>query len=112
MTALLQRLFGDRIADELRAPFVLGDTTALRNLFSEAGIPRTDIRTLDGTARFPSLQSWLHTDIKGWTLAEKIDEIQYQTLLREAGSALRSYVRPDGTVTFAAPAHIATVAKS
>src|SRR5262245_26271307 len=55
MTALLQRLFGDRIADELRAPFSLGQTVALRSLFAAAGIP-VEIRTLDGTARFPSLE--------------------------------------------------------
>jgi len=109
MTALLRRLFGDRIADELRAPFSLGETATLRTLFAEAGIP-AEIRTLDGTARFPSLESWVHTDIKGWTLADKIDDAQYRFLLREADRALRPYVQPDGRVT-RAPAHIAIAAK-
>jgi SAM-dependent methyltransferase len=111
MTLLLQRLFGDRIADELRAPFILGDTTILRALFADSGIAQIHIRTFDGTARFPSLESWVHTDVKGWTLADKIDEAQYQILLRESGAALQSCVNPDGTVCFAAPAHIVTATK-
>src|SRR5215204_2417295 len=73
MTVLLQKLFGSRIADELRAPFVLGDPQALRALFTQAGIPEVEIRTSDGMARFPSIQSWVHTDVKGWTLADLID---------------------------------------
>src|SRR5262249_53538725 len=36
MVALLERLFGKRIADELRAPFALGDRKALASLFSDA----------------------------------------------------------------------------
>jgi ubiquinone/menaquinone biosynthesis C-methylase UbiE len=112
MAALLQRLFGERIANELRAPFVLGNTKALRALFEEAGITRVEIRTLDGTARFPSIESWVHTDVKGWTLADLIDEAQYQTLLQEAKRELQRYAQPDGTVTFAAPAHIVTATKA
>jgi SAM-dependent methyltransferase len=79
MTALLQRLFGEGIADELRAPFALGDRAALRAVFAVAGIDEIKIDTLPGTARFPSLESWVHTDVKGWTLADKIDETQYHT---------------------------------
>jgi hypothetical protein len=35
-----------------------------------------------------------------------------QTLLRESELALHSYVQPDGTVTFAAPAHIVTATRT
>ena len=42
MTALLQRLFGERIADALRAPFALGDPEALAALAAQAGIPARD----------------------------------------------------------------------
>ena len=111
MTALLQRLFGDRIANELRAPFALGDPEALRSLFAEAGIPKLEIRTPDGTARFPSIESWVHTDVKGWTLADLIDDAQYQILQQEAKREFEPYVQSDGTVAFAAPAPIATATK-
>ena len=111
MTALLRRLFGDRIANEMRAPFALGDLETLRSLFTQAGIAEVDVRTLDGTARYPSLEAWVRTDVKGWTLADLIDEAQYQTLLREAAMELSPYVQSDGTVVFPSPAHIAIATK-
>jgi hypothetical protein len=59
---------------ELKAPFVLGDTKAFAALLEAAGIPRAKIQTPHGTARFPSIESWVHTDVKGWTLADLIDD--------------------------------------
>lgn len=107
--ALLERLFGRQVADALRAPFVLGDPAALRGLFASAGLRDVEIRTLEGTARFPSIQAWMYTDIRGWTLADTLDDAQFARLLEEAEKALRPFVRGDGSVAFAAPAHIATV---
>ncbi|WP_119458965.1 methyltransferase domain-containing protein [Rhodospirillaceae bacterium SYSU D60014] len=112
MVALLQRLFGDRIANELRAPFILGDPDALRSLFIQADIPNGAIQTPAGTARYPSIEAWVHVDVKGWTLADLIDDAQYRTLLREAERELSRYIQPDGTVAFHSPAHIATATKA
>jgi SAM-dependent methyltransferase len=111
MAALLQRLFGERAAEALRAPFALGDPEALRAVFARAGIPGIELRTWDGMARFPSIESWVHTDVKGWTLADLIDDAQYGRLLRAAREELTGYVACDGTVAFPSPAHIATAAK-
>jgi SAM-dependent methyltransferase len=105
MTALLQRLFGERIADALRAPYALGDPEALAALAANAGIP-AQITTRQGTARFPSIDAWVHTDVKGWTLADMIDNGQYRLLQQEAPGALAHFVQPDGTIVFDAPAHI------
>jgi SAM-dependent methyltransferase len=111
MTALLQRLFGEHVANALRAPFVLGDPEELRSLCARAGIPRVEIRTPGGTARFPSVEAWVRTDVRGWTLADLIDEAQYRVLLREADRELAGYVQEDGTVKFPCPAHVVTAAK-
>jgi ubiquinone/menaquinone biosynthesis C-methylase UbiE len=111
MTALLQRLFGERIADALRAPFALGDPKALTALAAKAGIP-AQITTREGTACFPSIDAWVHTDVKGWTLADMIDDGQYQQLRQEAPRALARFVQPDGTVVFDAPAHILCATKT
>ena len=62
------------------------------------------------TARFPSLEAWVRTDVKGWTLADMIDEDQYQTLLVEARTALAAFERSDGSVAFKSPAHVVTIA--
>jgi SAM-dependent methyltransferase len=109
LTALLQRLFGDDVADALRAPFALGEPDQLRALFIGAGMPQAQVTTHDGVARFPSLRSWVFTDVKGWTLADMIDDAQMDLLLREAERELRRFVATDGRVEFSAPAHIVTV---
>ena len=106
MAALLQRLFGDRVVAALHAPFALGDAAVLRFLFAEAGITNIEIRTSDGTARFPSIESWVHTDVKGWTLADLIDDRQYDQLRRAAATELTPYAQRDGSVAFRCPAHI------
>jgi hypothetical protein len=108
MVDLLQGLFGDEAANALRAPYVLGDTSALAALFDEAGLPGAEVGTQMGTARFPSVESWVFTDIRGWTLADMIDDTQYAQLLGEANRVLQSFVTASGAVEFAAPAHIVT----
>jgi SAM-dependent methyltransferase len=111
VTALLQRLFGDAVAEGMRAPYALGDPADFRALFTEAGIAGAEIRTRDGAARFPSIEAWVHTDVKGWTLADLIDDAQYDLLLSEAKRDLGEFAGDDGRVAFAAPAHIATATK-
>jgi SAM-dependent methyltransferase len=111
MTELLQQLFGDQVAGALRAPFLLGDRQLLHSLFAEAGIAEAQITTHKGTARFPSLPAWVYTDIKGWTLADVLDDTQFEQLLQWAQEALHQFVRDDGTVVFDSPAHIVTATK-
>ncbi|MGH7897284.1 MAG: hypothetical protein ACREQQ_04980 [Candidatus Binatia bacterium] len=62
-------------------------------------------------ARFPSISSWMHTDVKGWTLAERLDDEQYARLLREAERELRRFAAADGSVAFDLPAHVVTATK-
>ncbi len=96
----------------MRAPYVPGDVQALRSLFMEAGISDIQTVTYAGTARFPSLQSWVYTDVKGWTASDMIDDAGFERLLAEAERELRPFVTTDGTVSFSAPAHIVTTTKA
>jgi SAM-dependent methyltransferase len=111
VVALLQRLFGARAADALRAPFVLGEHSTLLSQFEAAGIADAKVTTVTGTARFPSIQAWMYTDVRGWTLDEMIDDQRFASLVAEADEDLRRFVGPDGTVAFDLPAHIVTAAK-
>jgi len=111
MVDLLLRLFGEEAAEGLRAPYNLGDVTQLRALFEAADIPGAAIQTLPGTARFPSIDAWMFTDIKGWVLADRLDEAQFARLLKEAQLALAPFVTAEGSVAFSAPAHIASAVK-
>lgn len=108
MIGLLDRLFGAEVADALRAPFALGEPASVEAILDRAGIRHATLKTVPGTASFPSLAAWLHTDVRGWTLADMIDDDQYATLSREAGKELAPFVQSDGSVRFAAPAHIVT----
>ncbi len=108
MVDLLRRLFGDGVAAALDAPFVLGDRELLRSVVDTAGIEDAEVRTEVGTARFPSLASWIHTDIRGWTLADMVDDDQLTRLQHEAETALRPFVTDDVRVEFAVSAHIVT----
>jgi SAM-dependent methyltransferase len=107
MVGLLADEIGDWAAEALRAPFCVGDPEALgallRRSFAHAGVA-----VKDGQARFASLDDWLHTEIRGWTLAERIDDDQYARLRRAAETRLAGFVADDGSVRFAAPALIAT----
>jgi SAM-dependent methyltransferase len=108
---LLTRLFGEDVAGAKLAPFSLGDLPTLRALLAEAALPTARIDTQVGTARFPSIASWVHTDIRGWTLADAIDDGQFARLLREAEIAFQPFVAPDGTVAFDATAHLVTATR-
>jgi ubiquinone/menaquinone biosynthesis C-methylase UbiE len=110
LTALLQRLFGERVADALRFPFALGDPDALADLAAQAGIQAT-ITTRKGTARFPSIEAWVDTEAKGWVLGAMLDDDQSRQLRQEAPRALERFVQADGTVLFDAPAHILCATK-
>ena len=106
--ALLERLAGTAAADALRAPFVLGDVPDLESLFAAAGATSSEVRTLDGTARFPSVRSMVEADLRGWlpVMGVQLEEELIGRILSEAESALGAYVTDDGEAVFRAPAHI------
>ncbi len=111
MAKLLRRLFGEQAADALRFPYVLGDIEVVQSLFANSELPDVEFATYEGTARFPSIESWVYTDIRGWTLADMIDAEQYETLLREARRELRPFANEEGKVAFSSPAHIISATK-
>jgi SAM-dependent methyltransferase len=107
MVELLGELFGDQAADALRAPFLLGDPEQVRELVATA-FPNPVVATRGGTARFESIEAWVHTDVRGWTLAGMINDDEYEELLREATRRLTRFTDADGRVAFPAPALITT----
>jgi SAM-dependent methyltransferase len=108
--ALLQRLAGQRAADALRAPFVLGDRQNLSAIFANAGAASVAIATHAGTARFPSIRVMVEADLRGWlpVMGVILAEEQIERILQEAEGALAEYVGADGQVAFEARAHIVT----
>jgi SAM-dependent methyltransferase len=112
VTRILGQLFGQETADALRAPYSLGDEGLLMSLFHVDGLKDVKITTLQGKAVFPSLHSWMYTDVKGWTLADVLDDEQFGQLLRSAEEKLTEFVDANGQVSFDAPAHIVSATKT
>ena len=108
LNALIRRLFGNDAAEALLAPFVLGDRNELEALFASAGATNVNVASHPGTAVFPSMRDWLFTEIRGWTLADRIDDMQFELLVKEAEHELAQFVAADGQVVFDAPAEIVT----
>jgi len=111
MTDLLQRLFGDRAADALREPFSLGAKAVLAQYFTDPRLGSVTITTHEGTAHFESIEDWVNINIKGWTLADMIDEAQVAELLQASHVEFRRFVQPDGSVVFPIPAHIVSAVR-
>ncbi len=111
LASLLHHLFGAEAERALHAPFGLGDAEKLLSLFEAAEIPQAKRETRQGKVRFPSLAAWLHTEIRGWTLADRIDDRQYERLQREGRRELARFCREDGIVRFPASAHIVTATR-
>ncbi len=109
---LLQRLFGDSAANALRTPFKMGDERLLSSLFTDAGIRGAWLVEEQETARFSSIKDWLFTEIKGWVLADTIDDAQFARLLEEADPSLCSFVSAGGRVEFPVRAYIVCATKS
>ena len=107
MADLLQRLLGDQAAAALTAPFTLGTPDELRAM-AGAILPDLVVTRHDGLARFDSLETWIHTDVRGWTLADMINDDRYRELLAVAKSELANFVDHHGRVRFPAPALIAS----
>jgi SAM-dependent methyltransferase len=102
---LLQRLFGDRIADAFRAPFQLGNPELLRSLCASAGLANPTITRYAGTVRFESIGSLISTERACvWTLGGMLDDSQFERLAAEGEQALRPFVTKDGSVAFDMPA--------
>jgi ubiquinone/menaquinone biosynthesis C-methylase UbiE len=107
MVSLIADELGEGAADALRAPFVLGDIDDVQSLVAQIG---TDARVeeVDGTARFASIADWVHTDVRGWTLADLVDDAEAAALVARAERDLARYVSTDGSVGFPSPAIVGT----
>ncbi|MBX7435014.1 methyltransferase domain-containing protein [Mycobacterium sp. Y57] len=107
MVDLLGEVLGDWAAEALRAPFRIGTAEQLGDLMRPS-FPDVVVRRHQGRARFASLDTWLHTDIRGWTLAEHVDDEQFSRLRDRARVRLNRFVDHNGQVSFPTPALIAT----
>lgn len=108
MVALVEDQIGRSAADALRAPFALGHRDDVAALLAPIG-HAVRIDELPGVARFGSIAEWVRTELRGWTLADLVDDAGEAALAARAERELASFVSPDGSVAFPAPALVGTV---
>lgn len=104
---VVARTVGSDAADAIREPFCLGDPVEVGALVS-ASFADVEVHRHRGVARFDSIDSMVHAEIRGWTLADTIDDDQYEQLLTAARTDLAVLTDAAGRVEFAMPALIAT----
>jgi ubiquinone/menaquinone biosynthesis C-methylase UbiE len=110
---LIRRHGGERAADAMRAPFVLGDAGRLHALFEEAGVEDIHIETRHGRARFPTIRRMVEADLRGWlpVMGVVLDDKKIRRILLEAEEALAGYLTKSNRVEFSSPAHIVSCRK-
>lgn len=95
---VIEDLFGPDAANAIRAPFELGNEDTLAEL-ATSGIAGPVVTRHPGNAHFESLEAWLHTEIRGWTLADLIDDDGFAALVDAANKHLADLAN-DGPVSF------------
>lgn len=108
MVSLIADELGSEPAEAIRVPFALGRRDDLRRLLDPIG-GELVVEEVDGTARFASVLEWVHVDVRGWTLAEMIDDEAEARLVDRAERELERFVTADGSVAFPTPALMGTV---
>jgi SAM-dependent methyltransferase len=112
LTEIAQRRCGQAAADVLTAPFALGDEDKVVDLFNAAGISEVVVELRDGTITFPTIETFIETEVKGSPLEALLDEESYQGLMREAQDELQQFRADGGEVTMPMDAFIITAAQS
>ena len=96
----MQEFFRDELGEEaatsLDAPFAMGAPGALERIVDDAGLTRVEFTSVQGSGRFDSIEQWVTTEIRGWTLGDRVSEAQLEGLVEVAATRLAEFGSPDG----------------
>lgn len=101
---------GPEAASLLGAYWACGDLDELAGLVRAAGLRIVATRTRMGTARFPSPDELVATEVEGSPLIERIDDDTYRRIREDAREALGSFVTREGTLEAPLEGHIVAAA--
>jgi SAM-dependent methyltransferase len=99
-----ERIAGASVGEDLRRPYALGEMDLLLSLARQAKIPGARTDWWGGKATFPSLEALLASEMRSGPVSELIDDAQYARITEAARTALASYIRADGSISFSSPA--------
>lgn len=104
---LFRAELGDEAAGSLDAPFAMGAPGVLESIVERAGLTGVDYASIAGSGRFESVDQWVTTEVRGWTLGDSVTDEQLDDLLVVARDRLASFASSDGCV-FGMTARVAT----
>ncbi len=107
MQQLFRAELGDDAASSLDAPFALGKPGVLEGILEEAGIRDPSLASIEGSGRFDSIDQWVTTEVRGWTLGSSLSDEQLSHLISVARERLARFDTGDGC-EFGMTAKIAT----
>ena len=91
---------GAESANSLAWPFTLGEPGRLASIFRAAGIDDVAMSEHDGSARFPSVEDFVATEIQAWLLAESIDSDQIDAIVNKLRTKYPPFEGVSGAVSF------------
>lgn len=107
----MQELFRDQLGDDaaasLDAPFAMGEEGVLEALFAKAGVSGVSYSSIEGSGRFASVEEWVTTEVRGWTLGDSVDDQQLADLVAVAQERLGRFATSNECV-FGMAARVAT----
>jgi SAM-dependent methyltransferase len=112
LTEITQRRCGQAAADVLTAPFALGDKDMLLDLCKAAGIYDAVVTLQEGTIKYPTIEVFVETEVKGSPLEALLDEASYQGLMQEAKETLQQFHDDGDAVIMPMDALIITAEKA
>jgi len=89
---------GDEAAASRDAAFAMGADGVLEDAFAAAGIDSVSYSSIEGTGRFASIEQWVTTEIRGWTLGHSISDAGLADLVSVAEERLARFATSDGCV--------------
>lgn len=107
----LREVFRDELgpaaATSLDAPFAMGVPGVLEAHCAEAEIESVRITSIEGTGRFDSIDHWVTTEVRGWTLRDSVSDERLAGLLDVARQRLGRF-ETAGRCVFGIAAKVAT----
>lgn len=100
--SLIESIAGSEAANAVRAPFSMGNAGLLKEILLGAGLQNVEVETIAGNAHFPSIQSMVEAELRGWLpiMGVNLTEEIINRILARAESQLAEFKRDDGSVQF------------
>ena len=97
---------GPAAVDLIGTYFRLGDRAQFSDLFTQAGLRVTDVRTLGATVRAPTVDDYITTEVESTPLIDRISDDVYRRIREEARAGLARYCDECGTLALPLEAYL------